>query len=175
MRQKFVLFVLFFMVFASQGISQTLTSLEQINKIWEKFYTAFDSLDYELMAEIHSKDLVRIAGGNRIMDYDTYINEYKASFAWASNNNVANRIQLRFNERICNDSVASERGIYQLSIIDSQGENQNYYGQFHVLFRKEDGLWRILMDYDSNEEDKIGEDDFVKAHPIDDLDKFKRD
>jgi len=171
MYKKFIPLVLFLFVFTNQGNAQTRNNLIEINKVWDKFYLAFDSLDYKLMAEIHSKSLVRISGGQRITDYETYINNYKIRFKKAKNNQVSNAISLRFFERINNDSLASERGIYEL-IIDNQENKQSYYGQFHVIFKKEGGFWRILMDYDSNEANTIGEKEYLKAHSINNLNKF---
>ena len=124
------------------------------------------------MAEIHSKKLIRISGGKKITDYKTYINSYKTRFKKAKENKISNIISLRFFERINNDSVASERGIYKLIRIDNSGSKQTYYGQFHVLLTKEEGIWKILMDYDSNEKNTIGEKDYTKAHAITELDKF---
>ncbi len=175
MFNKFILFTLFLVVFTNQGNSQSLNNLKEINKVWDKFYHAFDSLDYKLLAEIHSRKLVRISGGNKITDYQSYINNYKTRFKKAKDNNISNKISLRFFERINNDSIASERGIYKLIRIDNQGNKQTYHGQFHVIFKKEVGMWKILMDYDSNEENSIGEKDYIKAHAIDELDKFTQE
>lgn len=172
MFNKFVLTILFFALFIYQSKSQSINNLKEINKVWEEFYKAFDSLDYRLMAEIHSKKLIRISGGQNITDYETYINNYKAQFNRAKNNNVSNSISLRFFERINNDSIASERGIYKLTRIENKQGKQAYYGQFHVLFRKENNQWKILMDYDSNEENTINEENFMKAYSINEFNRF---
>jgi len=172
MFNKFIFFILFLVVFTNQSNSQSLNNLKEINKVWEKFYQAFDSLDYKPMAEIHSKKLMRISGGKRITDYKTYINNYKTRFKKAQENNVSNKISLRFFERINNDSIASERGIYKLIRIKNQESKQIYYGQFHVLFIKENNMWKILMDYDSNEANSIGEKDYIKAYGINEFDNF---
>ena len=175
MFNKFILFIILMTVFVNQGNAQSLNHLKDINKIWEKFYQAFDSLDYKPMAEIHSKKLVRISGGKKITDYETYINNYKKRFKKARENNISNMISLRFFERINNDSIASERGIYKLTRIKNEENEQIYYGQFHVLFVKEHKEWRILMDYDSNEANSIGENDYVKASGLCEFDKFIHD
>lgn len=175
MFNKFMLFILFLVIFTNHSNAQSINNLKAINKTWEKFYKAFDSLDYKLMAEIHSKKLVRISGGKRITDYENYINNYKIRFKKAKSNNVVNTISLRFFERINNDVNASERGIYKLIRVDNQKKKQTYYGQFHVLFKKEDGIWKIVMDYDSNENNTIGEENYIKAHAIDKLNAFVKD
>ena len=171
MFNKYILFVFFLIAFTNQSNSQSLNNLQEINKVWEKFYEAFDSLDYKPMAEIHSKQVMRITG-NKIRDYKTYINNYKAMYKEAKENGVSYTISLRFFERINNDSVASERGVYKLTRKVKGKNEQFYYGQFHVLFKKENGVWKILMDYDSNEENSIGEKEYAKAFGINEIDKF---
>jgi len=162
----------FFLAFISNGYSQTLNNLRAINEVWHKFYQTFETLDYTLMADIHSKELVRISGGQRISDYDTYINGYKYRFAKAMENGITNNILMRFFERLHNDSISSERGIYNLIQNKNQDDEQTYYGQFHVLFKKEQGEWKILMNYDSTEGNTIGEDDYKKAFGIEEFDTF---
>ena len=158
-----------------KSYSQTEINLNDINQVWFKFYQAFETLDYSLMAEIHSKDLVRISGGQRISDYESYINSYKLNFEKSKENGVTNNISLRFFERINNDSVASERGIYHLIRNKGKDDEQTYYGQFHVIFKKEQGIWKILMDYDSTEGKTIGEEDYNKAKSITDFQSFVKE
>lgn len=168
---KSIIFFLLLVTMTNMSFSQKKENLEEINKVWNKFHSAFKKLDYKLMTEIHSKKLIRISNGKRISDYNNYINGYKIRFKKTKKNNTKNRIILRFFERINNDSIASERGIYKLIRINNKKE-QTYYGQFHVLFIKENNNWKILMDYDSNETNSINEKDFIKAYKINELDKF---
>jgi len=172
MLNKIVFFILFIATFTNDANAQTIDNLKEINQVWYKFYQAFDSLDYELMAEIHSKDVIRIAGGSRISDYETYINNYKRRFEDKKKKGETNEISLRFFERINNDSIASERGIYKLVRNKNREDEKAYYGQFHVIFKKENGTWKIFMDYDSNEGNTIGEEAYLEAYGIEEIDKF---
>lgn len=152
--------------------AQSKDNLTEINKTWAKFYKAFETLDYNLMAEIHSVDLLRISGGSRILDYKTYINNYKIGFERDKVSKQTKHIALRFFERINNDSKASERGVYQLTKNKGLENEQSYYGQFHVILKKTDGKWIITMDYDSSEFNTIKKESFEKAYAIDNLEKF---
>lgn len=172
MTTRLLAFIFSVLFFSSQAQNQTETNLEELNLVWSKFYAAFDSLDYTKMAEIHSKELIRISGGKRITNYENYINNYKRRFKQAKEEQVTNKISLRFFERIQNDSVASERGIYKLIRTDKNQTSKAYYGQFHVLFIKEYNEWKILMDYDSNENNTIDEEAFNNAKDILDFDYF---
>ncbi|MGI9544333.1 MAG: nuclear transport factor 2 family protein [Cyclobacteriaceae bacterium] len=173
MLRKTIVSILLIVVFLNQGNAQTKANFEAINAVWYKFYQSFASLDYQPMAEIHSKRLVRISGGKKILDYETYISNYKTMFREAKQANETNEISLRFFERINNDSVASERGVYQLIRNKGQQSEQIYYGQFHVIMIQEDGEWKIFMDYDSSEGNTIGEQEYTQAHEITDYGQFK--
>ncbi len=172
MLKKIMLLILFLVVFINQSNSQTKNNFNEINKVWYEFYQAFDSLDYQVMAKIHSKKLIRISGGKKIVDYETYINSYKTRFKNAKEDNTTNGISLRFFERINNDSIANERGIYKFIKNKDEHNEQIYYGQFHVILIKENGGWKILMDYDSNNEGTIGEKDYNEAYHINEYNKF---
>lgn len=169
---KSIILILFLILFPNYSNSQSIENFEKINKVWDTFYQAFDSLDHQLMAKIHSIKLIRISGGKKISDYDTYITGYKNTFQKAREDKISNKISLRFFERIHNDSVASERGIYKLTRIKNEENIQHHYGQFHVLFAKENGTWKIIMDYDSTEGNSIGEKEYLNAHGVDELDPF---
>jgi len=170
---KKIVYVLIFSVLSYNFSSgQNIDNLKDINTVWAKFYQAFETLDYTLMAEIHSKDLVRVSGGRRILDYDTYITNYKAGFERDKKAGVTSHISLRFFERLNNDNSASERGVYKLVRNKGKTDKQAYYGQFHILFKKLDDHWKITMDYDSSEGGTIGEDDYQKAFTIDDFEKY---
>lgn len=173
MLKKFITVLVFVILITNTSTAQNTDNLKAINNVWSKFYKAFETLDYTLMAEIHHKDLVRVSGGKRIIDYDTYINNYKVGFERDKKAGQTSNISLRFFERISNDSAASERGIYKLVRNKGKANEQAYYGQFHVLFKKINGEWKITMDYDSSEGDTIGEDDYNKAFAIDNFEKFK--
>ena len=151
--------------------SQSSNRLNEINMVWDKFYRAFDSLDYSYMADIHSKNLIRISGG-RILDYKTYIDNYKSNFERLKETGEKQRIELRFFERINNDSTSSERGIYKLVVTNNSGVRKSYYGQFHVIMNKQNGKWLISMDYDSNEGGTVNEERFMQAKAMDNLKDF---
>ncbi|NND76609.1 MAG: nuclear transport factor 2 family protein [Flavobacteriales bacterium] len=163
---------LIFLTFSINGNTQEENELMEINEVWGKFCEAFETLDPEIMADIHWPDLVRISGGSKISDYDTYISGYKERFTKNSLAGKSNNISLRFFERLCNDSIASERGVYELIYNKGRETEQKHYGQFHVIFKKRNETWKIWMDYDSDENGSIGEEDLQKARAMDDLVPF---
>ncbi|QCK15661.1 YybH family protein [Mangrovivirga cuniculi] len=163
-----IVFISSFITFC--GISQESYHKQVNEEVWTKFYKAFEKLDAELMAEIHSEDLLRIpASSGRILGYDEYINNYRNNFKSRKEAGGKSQIELRFFERINNGKAASERGIYKLTVTNKSGETKSYYGQFHVILRNQNEEWKIIMDYDSNEGGTIDEKKFNNAKSIDDF------
>jgi hypothetical protein len=59
---------------------------------------------------------------------------------------------LRFIQRIAANGKAFEVGYYKTTSVDTtNGKTRIGYGKFHVLLRKENNIWKILMDEDANE------------------------
>ena len=172
-RIKTLIFIIFLVVLINPVKAKRIKNLEDINnQVWSKFYQVFDSLDSDLMESIHSKHLIRIPADRKtILNYKEYLDQYKLTFAKIKENEGTLNISLRFLERINNNSIASERGIYKLIINQNKGNEKVIYGKFHVILIKEDNVWKILMDYDSNENNTIGEEDFYKARGINDFKK----
>ena len=174
MLKKAIVSIVFFAFITTVSYGQNKENLKAINAVWAKFYKAYTTLDYTIMAEIHAKELVRVSGGQKILDYDIYINNYKAGFERDKLTGQTSEISLRFFERLNTNTTASERGIYKLVRNKGTDKERAYYGQFHVLLKKIDGEWKITMDYDSSEGGTIGEDDYTNAFAIDDFDKFSK-
>ncbi len=148
--------------------------LHQINQqVYANFSKAFDQADIALFKSIHSKDLIRIGSwSQRIRHFDEYMEGYEKR--WSNPNFKPSAIEFRFLERIYSDTLASERGIYKTTSNKNTPQEKSSYGKFHVLLIKEDGKWKFLMDYDSNEGNTIDENSYQAAYPIDDVKRFIR-
>jgi len=56
-------------------------------------------------------------------------------------------------------------GFYKTTSTNIQtGEQRKNFGRFHVLLRKENGIWKIVVDADTREE--ASEENFNKASPM---------
>lgn len=151
--------------------AQNKTELQAINtQVWSNFTKAFETLNAELFASIHSDSLIRVGGDNQVLRRKTeYINGYKTRW---QNKTLKRTISFRFLERIADSQSASELGIYKLTIDPNTPKAVSYYGKFHVILRKEHGVWKLLVDYDSSENQTIDETTFNAAFAIDDFEKF---
>lgn len=139
---------------------------QQINQhVWKPFIQSFNNLDTKGFMSVHSKDMTRvIQDGNLLYGYETYYRETEQGNQSTIKANRKRTLELRFTQRIASGDKAFEVGYYKFTSLHPDGTSRNGYGKFHVLLRKENGTWKILMDADAS--DKTDETTFQSAKPM---------
>jgi ketosteroid isomerase-like protein len=145
--------------------AENLARVREIDKdIWTPFSEAYSANDAGKYLALHTPDLIRATGGqwSDVKDLGGYKTDVHQNFTEPDR-----KIEIAFTffERVAGESLASERGIYRYTAIAADGAQQHYYGKFHVFLRKIDGVWKIAVDYDSDEDGSIGEADFAAGLP----------
>jgi ketosteroid isomerase-like protein len=146
--------------------SQTVSFQQEINEqVWKPFIRAFNNDDNEAFRAVHSKEVIRvIQDDDRVLGYGEYFKKIPDSTK-AKWSNWKKNIELRFTRRIASSDKAFEVGYYKTTSTNiATGEKRSGYGKFHVLLRKENGAWKILMDADANE--KTDETVFLSGQPM---------
>lgn len=162
-----------FLFIGSSTFSQNEDLLKAINHdLWANFSKAFETLDYQLFSDLHCENLTRVSGdSHKIKNKTEYIEVYKTYWQDKSLKQI---ISFRFLERICGTEKASERGIYKLTRNPNTANEKSYYGKFHVILKKEESVWKILVDYDSSEGNSINEESYQNAYDINDFESFNK-
>ena len=142
-------------------------------EIWQPFVRAYGEHKVDDYIALHSKQLVRVSAAQKSIDpYDLWAERTRATFKSASDRGRRFAIAFRFTERIASADTASERGIFEFTVLVPNAEPRRFYGKFHVLSRKEDGRWKILADYDSPEGGTIDAASFAAAHAPEDYARY---
>lgn len=159
--------VITFMIFpASFALAQQNKTTQQINEqVWIPFIQSFGNGDDETFRAVHSKDIIRVMQDDKeIIGYDKYFKKVPDSVK-AKWSDWKKSIELRFTQRITGDDKAFEVGYYKSTSTNVKtGEQRKGIGRFHVLLRKESGVWKILMDADTAE--GASEENFRRASPM---------
>jgi ketosteroid isomerase-like protein len=141
---------------------------KEINEqVWKPFISTFSNLDAKLFLAVHSKDVVRSSrDAKQILTWSEYLEQQDKMNKRMAADGLSMTLDLHFTERIATSDRAIDVGIYKTTMTDKTGKSQSYYGRFHVVLRKENGVWKILVDTDSSEGDTIDEEDFNAAKPM---------
>ena len=162
----FIFFIVCMSLAKVSVFSQSDSLQRQINQqVWKPFIESFGKGDDETFRSVHSKEIIRVIQDDKqIIGFEQYFKKVpdsvKAKWGdWKKN------IELRFIQRIANLDKAFEVGYYKTTSTNTKtGEIRTGIGKFHVLLRKENGIWKILMDADTRE--GANEEVFKKALPI---------
>ena len=142
-------------------------------EIWQPFVRAYAEHKPEDYIALHSRQLIRVSGAQKSIDpYDLWVERTRAMFKSFADRGRRFSIAFRFTERIAGADTASERGIFEFTVIAPNAEPRRFYGKFHVLSRREEGRWKILSDYDSREGGTIDAASFAAAHAPDDYARY---
>jgi ketosteroid isomerase-like protein len=166
--KKAVLLVFMMIACASTyGQADTKAINEQV---WKPFTEAIMQQDADKFISVHSKDVIRVErDAKKILSYTEYRKGMDSWTAWRKqlqDSRTKYVFELRFTERISNGDVAHEVGYFKNETTSSDGQVKKSYGKFHVVLRKENGTWKILVDSDSNEGRTITESTFLAASPL---------
>jgi ketosteroid isomerase-like protein len=158
--------ILIVTITAFQTVAQE--AQKEINEqVWKPFITAFNNHDTKGFMALHSKDVVRSPrDGKEVLNWNMYFKQMEKGDQRALSSNMKRQLELRFTERISNPDQAIDVGVYKTTSIKPDGTSRSGYGRFHVVLRKENGIWKILVDTDSSEGDTIGEKEFLAASPL---------
>jgi ketosteroid isomerase-like protein len=133
-------------------------------QIWQPFIYYFNTLDTESFLALHSKDLIRSARDSKsIMSWDQYFESQQQFNTRTKEQGDTPSIELHFTERIATADRAIDVGVYKTTVTSKNGKSRSFYGRFHVVLRKENGKWKILVDTDSSEHGTVGEKQFNEA------------
>jgi ketosteroid isomerase-like protein len=160
---------------AQSAAEKNTQHLRDINRdIWQPFIVAYGSMDAELYKSLHTMDFIRAQGDSKTLPTrDAYFGNSAKWFADVKQKGEKLAIQFRFTERFANGEVGSERGIYELKSFDKDGKLLwTGYGKFHVFLKKQVGVWKIAVDYDSNEKNTMGEEAYQAAFGLEEFEKY---
>lgn len=152
-------------------VSHTASGQDSVSEIdeqvWKTFIKAFSQHDPKTFLSVHSKELIRAPrDSRRLLNWDEYLKQQSAGDKYEVDNGITRTIELRFSERHANATQAIDIGVYKTTVTRKDGTSDSFYGRFHVVLRKENGRWKILVDTDSSEGHSIGEEEFLIGKPL---------
>jgi ketosteroid isomerase-like protein len=137
------------------------------DQVWKPFIKNFNERNTDGFMAVHSKDVVRSPRDAKVVwNWDEYYKNQKEGDERGKAGSSNRKLELRFTERINNASTAVDVGVYKTTVTRPDGSSRSSYGRFHVILRKENGIWKILVDTDSSEGEAITDKEFLAASPM---------
>jgi ketosteroid isomerase-like protein len=144
------------------------TAQDEIDRdVWRPFMTASNAFDADGFIAVQSKDLVRVAVDTKeVYGLERYAREIRDGFKRARERGLKRKSEARFLSRASSADLAYETGYFKSEATLASGEERVRYSRFEFVLRKENGVWKILVDKDTADGVKITEQDFQAASPV---------
>ena len=157
-----------FILFCSSSILFAQEAQQEINtQVWKPFVEHFNNRNADGFLAVHSRDVVRAPRDSKtIFGWNEYLKQQQVGNERGKASGRKSSLELRFTERIAKDNLAIEVGVYKTTSTDKEGNSHLFFGRFHVVLRKEQGVWKILVDTDFSEGGTIGEKEFLAANAM---------
>lgn len=150
---KYIFSTLTVFAFSLASIAQSGNLQREIDEqVWKPFIESFSQNNTDKFMSVHSKDMMRVTQDDKkILSYSEYAAQQRAGDERDKANNRKRSIELRFTNRIANGDKAFDIGYYKTTY-HMPGGNRDFYGRFHVSFKKENGQWKITLDTDNGQD-----------------------
>lgn len=138
--------------------------LEILNRqVWLPYQEGIRTDKPELYVGVHSEDFYWVAPGSkgRIMSLREYDEDSRQVMAQRKTAGERTEIEFRFLERNVRNGFAAEKVVTKFTLRRRDGTAQSGYRIAHYFSRKEDGVWKIVLQYGSTE--AASEETFAKA------------
>ncbi len=132
-----------------QAASPTQLIQQEIDAtVWQPFQCAFESMDGVALNRLYAKRVLRVVA-NELDTKNAFKAFNKTRFDDAKRNGQRIALDFWFDSRATNSSTSYEVGFFRLGTLSSTGETDYYYGQFHIVLKKQGDRWRITQDWDT--------------------------
>ncbi|HEY0141387.1 MAG TPA: nuclear transport factor 2 family protein [Thermoanaerobaculia bacterium] len=121
-------------------------------QMWIPFVEGVNTDKPELYVGIHSPEFHWVAPGGkgRVMDLAEYDVDSRMVMERRRKNGERAEVEIRFLERNVRAAFAAEKAIIRFTLF-KDGQAQTSYGIAHYFSRKENGVWKMLVQYGSTE------------------------
>ncbi|TNE57742.1 MAG: nuclear transport factor 2 family protein [Bacteroidetes bacterium] len=148
----------------ASGQAQPDTTVQQTidRQVWRPFIRTYAVYDATGFNTLHAVDVVRGTPWG-IRTGPEYFEHNLSQFARQQAGGASRSIAFTFEHRVHRDGIAYEVGLYRV-VRTQNGETTAFYGQFHVVLKKNGDTWKIAQDWDSDtvNGEKITEADFLR-------------
>ena len=165
MKKGILCFSFFWIAFASTAqVKKHDFSQEIDQQLWKSFVASYNARNTDLYLSIHTKDIVRITQSG-IRQGEVFRETIRQSFAMK--NQPKRSIEFKFEHRIHDKEIAYEVGYFKVTYF-KDGKEEDHFGRFSVVLKKEDERWKIAQDWDVDQINgvKITKEDYEKLESV---------
>ena len=156
-------------VSAQESATESALAIQQeIDRtLWQPFKCAFEAMDGAALNALYARRVLRVTPDG--IDTKSAFKAFNET-RFEQTKREGGRVALDFwlDSRLTDAKTSYAVGFFRSGVIDESGNRNDYYGQFHIVLRKQRGGWKIVQDWDTDRIGgrKIGAKDFARGVPM---------
>ena len=120
----------------------------QVDEPYQRFSTAYATLDADRVAQVYADDALMLPPGGEIIRGRAAVREHHAeAFDEDRKRGHTRSITFELVDRLVRDDVRTDYGYYTITSRSPSGQEHQHRGKFAKVWQRgRDGLWRIRSD-----------------------------
>lgn len=160
--------ILLFVLILNESKAQSYTELlAELNRdVWKPFVEGVNTNNPKLYNGVNAPEFYWVQDGAkpRIMNLTEYVEDARLVMKSRTDKGIDTALEIRFIQRNVTQEFASEKCIIKYTSTSPGKEPEVFYGLAHVFSRKENGIWRKVIQHAHTE--SADKEQFEKSQPI---------
>lgn len=123
------------------------TRIAEIDAYWAQLAKTVREGDLSVYREGYHPDAVVVFAGNSSVPIEKALKMWEEGFVQTKAGDVKSDVEFLFTKRVIDETTAFETGMFKFSMVDKEGNAQNFYADLQALLVKKNGTWVCLMEY----------------------------
>ena len=128
---------------------------DELDAAWDKLKTTVSKGDFRSFKSVYHRDAILVNGiTNKSYPIKDAFAGWKQGFEDTKSGIISAHVDVKFSQRLYDQTSAHETGIFHYYTIDKEGQQNDSYVHFESLWVKKNNKWLMIMEYQKSRTDK---------------------
>ena len=134
---------------------------DELDAAWGKLKTTVSKGDFRSFKSVYHRDAILVNGiSKKSYPIKDAFADWKQGFEDTKSGIISAHVDVKFSQRLYDQTSAHETGIFHYYTIDKEGKQNDSYIHFESLWIKKNIKWFMVMEYQKSRTDKVEWDEF---------------
>ena len=129
--------------------------INELNAAWNKLEQTVSNGDFRSFKSVYHRDAVLVNGISKSSyPIKKAFEGWQQGFTDTKSGEITAHLDVKFSERIIDESSAHETGVFHYYTINKKGQQSDTYVHFESLWVKKNNRWIMMMEYQKSRSDE---------------------
>jgi len=135
--------------------------IDELDTAWDKLKATVSKGDFRSFKSVYHQDAILVNGiTHKSYPIKDAFTGWKQGFEDTKSGIISAHVDVKFSQRLTDNTTAHETGIFHYYTIDKDGKQNDSYVHFESLWMKNNNKWLMMMEYQKSRTDAVVWDEF---------------